>query len=217
MSVPLATLRRHGTLVWLLDPLGMPAPAAMGKGGADAVYDLRHGRRRPMAVDDDAHDYLRFWKGDVGAVMALRGALQRIDPSAPVFGWSDDEVLRKLAGRLARGAAVVVESLQPPAPAVLPAVAAAPAVVEPPAIPVAQLLAPAKPPVPPLLPLLEEVQIEGAEVLPEIMQSLEQVDITIGEINLQPVSLEPTPSKVPAIESAMKDASTTVTKTLDEL
>ena len=60
--------------------------------------------------------------------------------------------------------------------------------------------------------LLEEVQIEGAEVLPEIEQSLEQVDITIGEINLAPVSLEPTPSKVPAISEKMGETAHAATR-----
>jgi hypothetical protein len=83
-------------------------------------------------------------------------------------------------------------------------------------VPVSQILAAPVPP-PPLLPVLEEVQMEGAEVLPEIEQSLEQVDITIGEIKVAPVSLEPTPSKVPAIGTAMTEAGADVTSTLDKL
>src|SRR5258706_380723 len=80
-----------------------------------------------------------------------------------------------------------------------------------------QRLAAAPVPRPPLLPVLEEVQIEGAEVLPEIEQSLEQVELTIGEIKVAPVSLEPTPSKVPAIETAMTEAGASVTSELDKL
>jgi hypothetical protein len=76
---------------------------------------------------------------------------------------------------------------------------------------------PAPLPVPPLLPVLEELQIEGAEVLPEIEQTLEQIDLTMGSIDLAGVSLEPTPSKVPQIETAMTAATASVTKTLDEL
>jgi hypothetical protein len=61
------------------------------------------------------------------------------------------------------------------------------------------------------------VQIEGADVLPEIEQSLEQVEVTLGEIKLAPISLEPTPSKVPAIEEAMTQAGASVTDTLGKL
>ena len=118
---------------------------------------------------------------------------------------------------MARGAVVLIEAATAPVPAVLPAAPAVAAVVNPPAVPVSQILASVKLPPPPLLPILEEVQIEGADVLPEIEQSLEQVELTIDEIKLQPVSLEPTPSKVPAINDAMSEASASVTKTLDEL
>jgi len=221
MSVPLATLRRHGLLVWLHDPLGLPPPAAPSPAAAAITpasqLDPARGRRLAFGHAEEAEDWLRFWRDDVGAVMALRGALARLDASSPVFLWPDAEVLQRLAERLARGAVVAIRSQEAPAPAVLPSVAAAPAVVEPPAIPVSQLLAPAKPPVPPLLPVLEEVQMEGAEVLPEIEQSLEQVELTIDQIKLQPVSLEPTPSKVPGIQDAMSAASASVTKTLDSL
>jgi len=75
----------------------------------------------------------------------------------------------------------------------------------------------AVPEMPPLLPLLEEVQIEGAEVLPEIMQTLEQIDLTMAGIDLAAVSLEPAPSGVPAIGSAMQQASGSVTSTLDSM
>jgi hypothetical protein len=221
MSVPLATLRRHSLLVWLHDALRVPAPAAPPAAAAIAFspatqLDVARGKRLDLWRADDAESYLRFWKSDVGALMTLRSALQKLEPSAPVFSWSDDQVLAKLAQRIARGAVVAIESAQPPAPAVLPTAPAPPAVVEPPAVPVSQILAAPLPP-PPLLPILEEVQIEGAEVLPEIEQSLAQVDVTIGEIKVAPVSLEPTPSKVPEIGTAMTEAGASVTSALDKL
>ncbi|MES3003943.1 MAG: hypothetical protein V4787_24850 [Pseudomonadota bacterium] len=204
-------------------PLSTPAPRARpaatpppAQFAPSEQLDMNRGRRLEFQRPDDAASYLRHWKSDVGAVMALRSALQRLEPSAPVFSWSDDQVLDKLASRIAQGAVVATESARPPALAVMPSAPAAPAVVEPPAVPVSRILATPAPP-PPLLPLLEEVQIEGAEVLPEIEQSLEQVDLTIGEIKVAPVSLAPTPSKVPAIETAMTDAGASVTSSLDKL
>jgi hypothetical protein len=75
------------------------------------------------------------------------------------------------------------------------------------------------PVVPPaeVLPLLEKVQIEGAEVLPEVLQTLEQIDVSLGSLDLASVSLEPTPSAVPSISDAMTEASASVTTTIDDL
>ncbi len=217
--MPLATLRRHGDLVWLHDPLDAPLPYAIERAPQwdfGTPLDVRRGHQRRFTDTASAAEWLRFWLGDVGAVSALRRALQRVEPASSVFDASDEEVIEVLAGRVVRGALVLIESARQPMLSVMPAAPAPPAVAEPPAVPVAQLLAP--PPTPaPLLPVLEEVRIEGAEVLPEIEQSLEQVDITIGEIKLAPVSLEPTPSKVPAIQEAMTEASASVTGILDGL
>ncbi len=218
MTVPLATLRRHSQLVWLHDPLVLPPPLFKTAPSVSPAtqFNLGNGTRRNFWHADEAEAYLRFWKGDSSAVMSLRSALQKTEPSSPVFHWTDDQVLRQLAARLAGREVLLIESQKAPSPAVMPAAPAPVAVTEPPAVLVSQLLAP-KPTAPPLLPILEEVQMEGADVLPEIEQSLEQVDITIGEINLAPVSLEPTPSKVPAISQKMGETAADVTATLDKL
>ena len=76
---------------------------------------------------------------------------------------------------------------------------------------------PDAPEVVPLLPTLETVQIEGAEVLPEVDQTLEQIDVAIGTMDQASVSLAPAPTKVPQITTAMTDASGAVTKTLDAM
>jgi len=73
------------------------------------------------------------------------------------------------------------------------------------------------PPVLAILPVLEEVQMETAEVLPEINQSLEQIDLTMAGIDLASASLAPTPAKIPLIQKGMTDASAAVDKTLGEL
>lgn len=76
---------------------------------------------------------------------------------------------------------------------------------------------PDKPPIPPLLPILEEVQMENAQVLPEIDQTLEQIDATLGGIDNASVSLEPAPLQIPKVQEAMTDAGGAVEKTLDAL
>jgi hypothetical protein len=76
----------------------------------------------------------------------------------------------------------------------------------------------APPPAPPaLLPLLEELQIEGAEVLPEITQTLEKIDATIAGIGSATVSLAPAPSKIPAINATMQSSSASITDMLGAL
>lgn len=197
-------------------PSKAPAPA-VARLAAHTLFDVRYGKRLPFMSGHDANAWLGYWKTDTSALALLRGALQKTEPSAPVFMWPDDQVLALLAAHIARGTVVVTESLQSAPPAIMPAAPAPPAVAEAPAVSVAALLAPPAPPDPPLLPVLEEVQIEAVEVLPEIEQSLEQVNVSIGEINLAPVSLEPTPSKVPLISQSMTDASTSITSTLDGL
>lgn len=221
MTVPLATLRRGGQLIWLHDVLARPArppgpPAPAPAASAAAVFDPRRGEPRMFMQASQAEDWLRFWQGDVAAMAMLRQLAQRLDPGGSLIDSDGAELLRRLAGHIAGGALAVTESPQPRPLPILPAAPAAPAVAEPPAVPISQVLAPPVPP-PPLLPLLEEVRIEGAEVLPEIEQSLEQVNISIGEIQLAPVSLEPAPSKVPAIQDAMQQAGDDVTGTLDKL
>ncbi|MGE3349638.1 MAG: hypothetical protein AB7I35_19595 [Ramlibacter sp.] len=194
--------------------MGGPDPATPSHADS-ALFDVRRGQQRTFWHQDEAERYLRFWQADASALRELRQALQRLEPSTWVFSYPDERVIQTLAARLVQGALILTESPLPPQPAGLPGVPAPPATSAP--APLMQALAPIKPPVPPLLPILEEVQIEGAEVLPEIMQSLEQIDLTLGELKLAPVSLAPTPSKIPEINTAMRTASSSVTTTLDKL
>lgn len=196
-------------------PPAAPTPAdAPASETPASVFDVTKAKRRDFWRADDAVQYLRFWRHDAAACGALRTALQRLEPSTWVFAHTDDRVIQALGAAIVQGLLIVSESAQPAPAAGLPGVPAPPAA---PAAPLALTVAPIKPPVPSLLPVLEEVQIEGAEVLPEIMQSLEQIDLTLGEIQIAPVSLAPTPSKIPEIESAMSAASGSVTQTLDGL
>lgn len=208
MSLPLATLQRQSKTVWLQDRFSsLPS----GRGPA-----LAFGRA------DEAASYLGFWTSDTTALSALRYALYRCEHSPSVFSLSDRQVIQALSARLAQGALLLTEGGVategggwPVIPAAAAAVSGATGAA---AAPISLNNLPATPiPPPPLLPLLEELQIEGAEVLPEIEQTLEQIDLTMGSIDLAGVSLEPTPSKVPLIETAMTDASSSVTKTLDDL
>ncbi len=201
---------------------GMGLAAAPAARREEPVAPERLVRRTEFWRQDDAERYLHFWRGDVDAMRELRYALHRSSHGTYLFALDDERVLRALGAQLARGALLLTENTPPPAPAmprVLPkaADAAAAAAAAPAASALGLAMDPVSLPLLPLLPILEEVQIEGAEVLPEIMQSLAQVDLAIGEINTASVSLEPTPSKIPDIQAALGDASASVNATIDAL
>jgi len=203
MSLPLAILQRQSRTIWLQDRFSaLPG----GRGPA-----LAFGRT------EEADSYLAFWKTDAAAVSALRYALYRCEHSPSVFALSDQQVIAALSAKLAQGALLLTESSATVEGGGWPLVPVAEAVMPDSSTLINLNTLPDRPAVPPLLPLLEELQIEGAEVLPEIEETLEQIALTMGSIDLAGVSLEPTPSKVPLIEAAMTDASSSVTKTLDEL
>ena len=66
-----------------------------------------------------------------------------------------------------------------------------------------------------LLPALEEIRIEGAEVLPELDQAMAQVEASIASVDTAGASLEPAPSKVADIQSAMGTAAAASAQDLD--
>ncbi len=76
---------------------------------------------------------------------------------------------------------------------------------------------PVVPQLPPLLNVLEDVQIEGADVLPEVDQSLAQISMTLGSMQNAEGSIEPAPNKVPGVKAAMDSVSADVSSALGEL
>ncbi len=180
------------------------------------------GRSLSFWRTEDAERYLRGWRGDVVAMHQLRSVLARTQGRRHLLSWSDDQVLRALAAQLASGTLSVTDARADASPArtiELPIVVAAAAA---PTAPVAvahtePVMRPSAISALPLLPILEEVQIEGADVLPEILQSLEQVALTLDNIDLASVSLEPTPSGVPAIATAIGDAGSGIAAALAAL
>ncbi|MYN17981.1 hypothetical protein GTP81_14570 [Rugamonas sp. FT107W] len=209
MLHPLASLWRHSSRVTFYESGGQAGQLALqGQGRMP-------GARRRFSSSDDAHTYLRYWLGEPAARAELQWILQRSGPSLATAQPGADAWLHALAGRLMSGAVIVLEELSRqarPGRLVAPASAAAapsslPALSEAPAIPV----------VPNLLPVLEDIRIEGAEVLPELNQALAQVDATIATVGSASLSLEPAPSKVAAIKTALTDATSRTTSTLGSL
>jgi hypothetical protein len=163
----------------------------------------------------DAVLYLRFWKRDAGAMAALRSVLSR-QRQGPIARLSDDDVIEALAVHLAHGVLVGgVErgAIQPkPAPGTAPVTGTQSPEAQQGATEVVSPAAPRS-----ILPQLEIVQIEGAAVLPEVLETLEQLDLTLGKVQIATVSLEPTPSGVAAIQSELGKASGSISTTLDDL
>lgn len=76
---------------------------------------------------------------------------------------------------------------------------------------------PVVPQMPSILDVLEDVQMEGAEVLPEVRRSLKNISTSLGSVQEASGSIAPAPSKVPEVKNAMDSTSTEVTASLDKL
>lgn len=199
MLHPLASLWRHSGRVTFYE--------SGGQAGQNLLQGSLSGSRRRFRSTEEAHGYLRFWIGEPAARAELKWVLQRSGPSLANSHAGHDGWLQALAGRLANGAIVVLEEVSrqampgrlvaPPAAALsAAAIAKLPSLSDMPA-----LAAPIN-----LLPALEDIRIEGAQVLPELDQSLEQVKAAIASVSQASLSLEPAPSKVADIMAAVSSA-----------
>jgi hypothetical protein len=206
MLHPLCSLWRHNCRVAFYESGAYLAQAAAG------------GARTFMSADDALH-YLRFWNGEPAARSELQWVLQKSGPALSVARGSDGW-LHALASRMAGGAIVVVEELgrrAAPGRLVAPGGAGAAATRSALAALPALTTLPATPTVPALLPVLEDARIEGAEVLPELDQSLAQVELSIANFSGASLSLDPAPDKVGEIADAMNTAADEARKALASL
>ena len=227
VSPPLASFTRGGSLVQLYQRFRFVEPAEPAP-TAETEDELRahlaHPRRRTFSRQDDAETYLRSLRTEPGAMGDLRRVIARADHSVTLSRMSDDEVIRALGHALVTGAVIVTESARTKFTGEQQSTSSAASEMDAAPAPTAPgVLAPATPAlvldaIPEIvLPLLEEVQIAGAQVLPEILATLEQIDLTMEKLSLAMASLAPTPSGVPAITAGMTAASASITSTLEEL
>lgn len=202
MAAPFATVIRKGSSVSL-----------------HSALDLRLAFRRR----EDAEAYLQGWKNEPSGMESLRYTLRRCERGAAVATLSDDDVIRAIATHIVSGQLVLTESAPPiPVATSFPAESSSSSSASAVSAAAAALIAKLPTAIPPklelpVLPALLETQIEGAKVLPEVLQTLAQLDETMSKVNLAGVSLEPTPSGVPGISEKLKDASSSITNTLDGL
>jgi hypothetical protein len=175
-----------------------------------------------MVSSPDAAVHARFAESEAACAAVFRDALYRSKPSAALLAASDRDLIAAMAEHLSQGVVTLSATGAaldgggwPLIVAAQAAVAGEAGVESAPVVSLASMPDPA--PVVPLLPVLEEVQIEGAGVLPEIDQSLEQIDLTMGSIDSAGVSLQPTPAKIAAIDTTMTEAGKAVDQTLKDL
>jgi hypothetical protein len=209
MLHPLASLWRHSCRVTFYESGGQGGQSLPQDGGAA-------GSRRRFASADDAYSYLRYWLGEPAARAELKWILQRSGPSLATAQAGVDGWLHALAGRLMNGAVVVREELSRqamPGRLVAPSSAAAASAAALAALPALSSV-PAIPVIENLLPALEDIRIEGAEVLPELNQSLAQVKAAIAKVGAASLSLDPAPTRVSAIKAALAKAAADTTATL---
>ena len=214
MLHPLASLWRHSGRVTFYESGGQAGQALL-QGG---LQSSASGSRRRFGSSTEAFGYLRFWAGEPAARAELKWVLQRSGPSLAGAHGGPDGWMHALAGRLVSGAVVVLEEISrqampgrlvAPASAALSAAAIA-------ALPALSAL-PTLPVVPDLLPVLEDIRIEGAQVLPELNQSLAQVNGAIASVSSASLSLDPAPTRVAAIRTALGSATSQATTTLGAL
>lgn len=212
MLHPLLSLWRHSCRATFYD---------QGVGGTPAHGgDLAHGLLPPLGTKrwfrsaDEAVAYLRYWSGDPSAQSELRWLLKKCAP-APLAGATVDRWMHALAGLLLTGTVVVVEeSARRSMPGRLVAAPTASAAATLATLPPLSSV-PAVAPPPNVLPAVEEARIESAEVLPELDQSLEQVNATMGQVDSASASVAPAPDKVPDISTAMQEAAQRAQQAID--
>jgi len=204
MLHPLVTLWRHYHRVSFYDCGSSSGSAAVGPIGVESLPIWA--RRRRWSTQDEAVNYLRYWNGDGAALSELSLFLSRGHGAVAGPRRSAEDVLHALAARLVSNSVLVVEeSLRPGRPARL---APAPSSTASAAVAAASPLSKAPAIVSPqaLLPALEDAQIGGAEVRPELEDTMAEIKKSITHVGNAGASVEPAPSKVADIQTALKTA-----------
>jgi hypothetical protein len=219
MLHPLASLWRQSCRVTFYESGGQLGQALFQGSGLTSEHHVLGSRRRFLS-GDEAYNYLRYWNSEPAARAELKWILQKSGPSLATAHGGTDGWLHALAGRLVAGAVVVLEELsrqaRPGRLVVPPSATTAMSLAALASLPSLSLL-PQIPAIENLLPVLEDIRIEGAEVLPELDQSLEQVNASISSVVAASLSLEPAPNKVADITTSLTDATSRTTSALGAL
>lgn len=212
MLQPLISLWRHNAKVTFYDAAASQETMEADFSGLSFGTPL--GMRRMFSHADEALSYLRFWMGEPGAIAELRWLLQKTGPSLSGSRGGPEQWLQSLAARLQSGAVVIMEETarrqflgrMVPAPTTssLSSLASLSDLASLPSLPLPSLI----------LPDLSSLQIEGAQVLPEIESAISEVSAATATVSSFSISLSPAPSKVADITSSMNSGGTKVASSL---
>ena len=204
MLQPLISLWRHHARVTFYDALSSKDAAESDLSGL--TFGSPIGVRRHFFHADEAMAYLRYWMGDPGAVSELRWLLHKTGPALSGARGGPEQWLQVLANRMQSGSLVAVEEtakrqflgkmVATSAASGLSSLTSLADLANLTSIPVPSML----------MPDLTSLQIEGAQVLPEVEQAMEQIQVALSEVSDFSISLSPAPSKVLDIQSAMTKA-----------
>lgn len=216
MLFPIISLWRHTFKVTFYESGGFASSSLFNPQRSSASGSVL-GHRHTFQTASEAESYLRFWTGDPSACAQLKWMVHRMDASSANYRGGDDWI-ETLANRLFGGELIAMEEsnrLSAPGRLTMPPKAGAKATALASLPPLASV--PAVPVVAPLLPALEDLQIETAEVMPEINQSLVKVDQTMASVSSVSASLSPTTAGVADIQTAVNEASSRTSKQLADM
>jgi len=204
MLQPLISLWRHHARVTFYDALSSKDATESDFSGL--TFGSPVGVRRHFFHADEAMSYLRYWMGDPGAVSELRWLLNKTGPALSGARGGPEQWLQVLANRMQSGALLAVEEtakrqflgkmVATSAASGLSSLTSLADLANLPTIPTPSML----------MPDLTAMQIEGAQVLPEVDEAMEQIEMALTEISDFSMSLTPAPTKVLDIQTAMTQA-----------
>ena len=204
MLQPLISLWRHHARVTFYDALSSKDATESDLSGL--TFGSPVGVRRHFFHADEAMSYLRYWMGEPGAVSELRWLLNKTGPALSGARGGPEQWLQVLANRMQSGALLAVEEtakrqflgkmVATSAASGLSSLTSLADLANLPTIPTPSML----------MPDLTGMQIEGAQVLPEVDEAMEQIEMALTEISDFSMSLTPAPTKVLDIQTAMTQA-----------
>jgi hypothetical protein len=217
MLHPIVSLSRHNARVTFFVASKAPKPGNAGSyaGALNAVT----GNRRAFRSQDEAVSYLRFWCADPSTLAELKWLYQAVGSSMTTLRSGTDGWLWGLAAYLVSAELVVMEETirgarlgRVTAPFAATAAALASALDD---LPLLSEL-PALPVTPDFLPIVESIQIEGAQVTPDVDSALSQISLAIGGVGDASVSLTPVPDNISSVNDLLSQVGEQANKKLDD-
>ena len=213
---PLISLRRSISKIIFYEGASTPSESQRLVLGELSTNSMA-GNRRQFRSQDEAATYLRFWAADYTAVSELKWLHQRSRVPTSTAHTGPDGWIWALAASLVTGELVVMDEtirgarlgrVSGPSTA-----ASATGALDdlPPLTNVAVV-----PALPDFLPILEDIQIESAQVKPEIEAALKELAIAISGVGDAGANVKPVPATIAGVSDKLAETIASVKKKLDE-